>query len=144
MLVSQKRKMQLNHTHKKKSFSKNHRNCSPTGLSVCYEQRPNTCSHNPSSINHQLGARRALSIFKVVWLITRKALSMYSVYGDSTLLVLKETYFDIDSALLTVNLPMFYFMCHVSIPSGFTRPIPVKFHGWYHGWWYFLLDLINI
>ena len=39
---------------------------------------------------HQLRARRALSLFNDVPLRTRRALSLYKVYGDSALLVSAE------------------------------------------------------
>ena len=47
--------------------------------------------------------RMALLIFKDVPLRTRKALSLYEVYGDMTLLVLKGTSLNNDSALLALN-----------------------------------------
>ena len=48
-------------------------------------------------------ARRVLSIFKDVPLRTRRALSLYKVYGDSTLLVLNRTSWNRDNALLALN-----------------------------------------
>ena len=42
-------------------------------------------------IYRQLRARRAISIFKDVPLRTRRALSLYKVYGNSALLVLNRT-----------------------------------------------------
>ena len=53
--------------------------------------------------NHQLRARRALSLFKDVLLRNRRALSLYYVYGDSALLVLNRTSLNSDSALLVLN-----------------------------------------
>ena len=57
----------------------------------------------PSRRNHQLRARRALSIFKDVLLRTRRALSLYKVYGDKGLLVLNGKSLNSNSALLALN-----------------------------------------
>ena len=46
---------------------------------------------------------RGLSTVQDVPLRTRRALSLYKVYGDSTLLVLNRTSLNIDSALLTLK-----------------------------------------
>ena len=51
----------------------------------------------------QLKARRALSLFKDVPLRSRRALSPWTLYSDSTLLVLNGTSLNIDSALLALN-----------------------------------------
>ena len=52
---------------------------------------------------HQLRARRALSIFKDVPLRTRRALSLYNVYGDNALPVLSGVSLNRDSGLLDLN-----------------------------------------
>ena len=52
---------------------------------------------------HQLRARRALSLCQDVLLRTRRALVLYRVYGNSTLLVLNRTSLSSDSALLALN-----------------------------------------
>ena len=54
-------------------------------------------------IYHQLRARRALSIFKDVPLRTRRALLLYKVYGDSTLLVPNGTSLNSNSTLLVLS-----------------------------------------
>ena len=54
------------------------------------------------SINRQLRARRALSLFKVVSLRTRRALSRLTLYSDTTLLVLNGTSLNFDYALLAL------------------------------------------
>ena len=46
-------------------------------------------------------ARRALFQFKDVPLITRRALSLYKVYGDSALLVLYGTAWNCNNVLLS-------------------------------------------
>ena len=51
----------------------------------------------------QLRARRALLNFKDVPLRTRRALSLYKVFGDSALLVLNGTSLNSDSTLLILN-----------------------------------------
>ena len=51
----------------------------------------------------QLRARRALSIFKDVPLTNRRALSLYTRYSNSALLVLNGTSLNSDSALLALN-----------------------------------------
>ena len=53
--------------------------------------------------NCQLIARRALSLFNDVPLRTRRALSLYDVYGDSTLLVLNGILLNSISALLALH-----------------------------------------
>ena len=53
--------------------------------------------------NRELRARRALLQFKDVPLRTRKALSLYNVYGDSALLVLSGTSLNCNNALLALN-----------------------------------------
>ena len=50
----------------------------------------------------QLRVRRALTLLKDVLLRTRRALSLYKVYGNSALLVLNGTSLNIDSALLVL------------------------------------------
>ena len=55
----------------------------------------------------------ALSIFKDVPLRTRRALSLYKVYGDSTLLVLIKTSLNSDSALLALNWRTI--SCHIAL-----------------------------
>ena len=50
-----------------------------------------------------LRARRAQSMLKDVPLRTKRALLLYNVYGDSTLLVLNGTPLNSDSALLVLN-----------------------------------------
>ena len=44
-----------------------------------------------------------LTIFKDVPLRTRRVVSLYKVYGDSTLLILNGTSSNSDSALLALN-----------------------------------------
>ena len=61
---------------------------------------------------HQLTARRALSLFNDVPLRTRSALSQWTMYSYSTLLVLDRTSLNIDSALLALN-----WRCDISILS---------------------------
>ena len=56
-----------------------------------------------SSQTRHLRSRRGLSLFKDVPLRIRRALLLYKVYGDSTLLVLNGTYLNTDSALLALN-----------------------------------------
>ena len=51
----------------------------------------------------QLRARRALLLFKDDLLRTRRALSPYTLYSNSALLVLNGTSLNIDSALLALN-----------------------------------------
>ena len=52
---------------------------------------------------HQLRTRKTLSIFTDVPLRTRRALSLYKVYGDGALLVLNGTSSKSDNTLLALN-----------------------------------------
>ena len=56
-----------------------------------------------SLLYRQLRARRALSIVKDVPSITRRALLLYNVYGDSALLLLNGTFLNSDNTLLALN-----------------------------------------
>ena len=60
---------------------------------------------------HQFRVRRSLSIFKDVLLRTKRALSLYKVYGDSALLVLNRTSLNSESALLALNWQCFLCVC---------------------------------
>ena len=52
---------------------------------------------------HQMKARRVLLQLKDVLLRTRRALSLYKVYGDSSLSVLNGTSLNCNNALLALN-----------------------------------------
>ena len=52
---------------------------------------------------HQSRARRALTQFKDIPLRTKRALSLYKVYGDSILLVLNGTSLKIVNAILALS-----------------------------------------
>ena len=56
----------------------------------------------------QLRARRALMMFKDAPLRTRRALSLYKVYGDSALLVLSGTSLNSVNALLALRMVSFF------------------------------------
>ena len=51
----------------------------------------------------QLRARRALMLFKDVWLRVRRVLSLYKVYGNSALLVLNTTALNSIHAFLALS-----------------------------------------
>ena len=62
-----------------------------------------THTHTWRYTYRQVRVRRVLSLFKDVSLRTRRALSLYKVYGDSALLVFNGTWLNNDGALLTLN-----------------------------------------
>ena len=62
-----------------------------------------------------------LCTFKIVNLRARRALSMYNVCGDSTLLVLNGTSLKSDSALLALNWQ--YVKCEFSISTAFFQHV---------------------
>ena len=66
----------------------------------------------------------ALSIFKDVSLKTRRALSLYNVYGNSALLVFNGTSLNIDSALLALNWQ------NVQVRAHFLQFSLIKIHVW--------------
>ena len=56
-----------------------------------------------STVIMSIESQKGVSIFKDVPFRTRKALSLYKVYGDSALLVLNRTSLNSASTLLTLN-----------------------------------------
>ena len=69
----------------------------------CTQAVGSISNHVGEDTYHQLRARRALMMFKHVPLRTRRALSLYKVYGNSALLVLNRTSLNSINTLLALS-----------------------------------------
>ena len=79
------------------------RRCQCLFLDRCPRIWQKSCRIKFHQANHQLRGRKALLQFKDVPLRTRRALSLYKVYGNSALLVLNETSLNSINTLLALN-----------------------------------------